>query len=568
MGKEVVRFSLFCTNLSTFVLFVGNQLQSFLKSEAAFESRLCAPSYLSKNFKHGINNYSIDMRMSVKNQHLKYSGWQELFDCESFFPEFVKGTFSNIVYVFGAPRSGKSTMVKCFLKQYSAQSDFKIDFVFFLQCHQIDYNATCNLLQMLAPTFPFHWICDKNICGQVLTEISKFKEVLVIIDGLHNVPNLTKLNIDKVRLDCDNTPGSFLKNILHQEIFPKSKVLVTTRPFPFYGFVSTLSTYATFNVHSNARCLRELSSDIGGKFTSHISKFFDMHRFLSNYCSVFDNACAVIHVTKAFLTHYKDVDTAPLNLSITRVVLASYIVQLRSKNLRPQERVLLDIAKLAWDHANSEPYQNLEEQNISGHVQRDVIGMFLDYSDSYVTKLNSAPFSKLWLHVLAALYCIFSMNISDWKKFLSDIFGNFSNNSKWFIAVHLWALCDGVTQRYVKKLFPSSSVSNEKLASLKDCLLKHINTPEKTFAASCFDYCLVHSMQDKELAAVCASQFGDETVRISVDTDLDESCSAGLHYVLEARQTPLLLEIDAQKRCDWLLRVVLNHPIVQVFIVN
>ena len=548
---------MYCT---TAYFSVGNELKTYLKAAAKQKSPIFAPFFfhasentnyelvdleLSSKVHENIDNeylqdrqkFSTNIKQSLKGD---LSDGQLLYETRSSYTSKIYQP-KSITCVAGPQGYGKTTIAKRFLKRYCRDELPDVDYMFLLQCRRIDFECSTNLLWLLAKALPFPWICDKISCENVLDELYRSEKVVIIIDDLHCVEEHFLSSSAATSLKDETTAVAFIKSLLSERtILPKARVLVTVHPNSFCD--SKLKFYCHYfynilgfgDVSQNKIC-----QTISENSCEKIFEFISFYPFLKSFCTVPLNCPFVVFAAISCLSQ----DTPHFSLPLTRIVLNAYlhILQSRSTSLEPES--LKGLAKKAWEQI---VYKNLNAFVESDSLNDTVLTLFKVSSvDKERRHQPAVRFHHLWLELLAAFHCFLSMDVTDFDNYLSK-YVIADHNQPWrFVALHVAAMFDEKTLKYLEQLLPQFEFDSEIVFKKLDLLTKVIIDYAQngdSFSSFLFSACLVHSMQHEELAEVCANELNDPFV---IKGSIHPSDITGLHYVLQARTKPIRLEVDA-----------------------
>ena len=524
-----------------------DQLKRFLESEIPFISASIIPSYLSKNARKMYKMVNSEMTSETQNKSSDEKQQREVaveissgnVSIRNFFTDKIfKLMQHNIIAVVGPAGSGKTSLMKTMLQQSSFLQEF--EFIFFVQCDEIDFSVKTNLMQLLSITLPYQWICDQVVCLNVVKELSRNDKVLIIIDG-YDRGHTAKMTDDSlvVSLEMQATANSFIEAILSRQILSLAKVVVTARTHCFFGLPRHLRNYPTIQILGlRFEAQNEICRSICADDNKSVLKFIRFYPSLSTFCETPKFCAAVIHVVNAFEQH-NDVSNQPEFLPFTRVAIAVWALLARSNNSRLEEDHLQKLSYLAWQQV-IDGLRELRDDDILDLCAFDSIATLINVcvfrrgKDVHCVK----KFHDLWLEVLAAFHCVFFMDIQSFCDLFKDTEQNFNKA----VTIHVFGLCEKVTRWYVKKLLPTCKFASEKLQLLEEYVKNLIKIPENKFS-SFFLCSLAHVTQDEALASKCASQFGE---LVEVGSEISQpSDLMGLCYALRQRKDNLSLFILA-----------------------
>ena len=387
-------------------------------------------------------------------------------------PSFVvilaSKTGPNIVAVVGNSGGGKTSFLKSVLLHPELKKVYK--FMFFLQCQHVDFNMKTNLLQLLATTLPYQWIQDKTVCVDVLQELEKSEQVLILIDDFcHVLATLPPQDSAATSIHDEASANSFVQGILSRRLLPKAKVVITACTHSLCNLDKHLISFPMFKILGlNLESRNKLCMGVCGESTESVLKYLNFHPDLQSFCNTPENCAAVMHVISAFMKQQGDDSTAEAHLSPTRVAVAAYALILQRKRSRPETKVIYELAALAWRKFKDETLSfTKDEFPNESHFDSisELAYIELENNMKFVQK-----FYKLWRDILAAIYCNFFMEFEDFRLSFESGCKKFPNKFRRFALMHLSELCHRPTTRYLKKLLPFCLIHPEKLKLVQNCI--------------------------------------------------------------------------------------------------
>ena len=526
------------------------QLKEFLKSQIEFESTPIVPSYLTgtamqeydmvdlKMLK--ISTASIDCvddtQTSIKTI-LPHNFVENFYSADIF--EIVKsealslGLYQDIVAVIGSARSGKTSLMKTILQ--NKKLPVKFDYIFFLQCNCIDFSVKIktNLLQFLATTLPYHWVSNKQTCVNVLKKLDDCDNVLIIIDGYERVYQNNQL---VTSLEEEATAQSFIESILSRNLLIKAKVIMTACSYSFCNLNRRFRNYPIFELLGlTIDTQKKIYSKICGENALKVMNMVRFYPSLHTFCKDFENCAAVAYVVNKFLQQPIHISGPPAFFTITQVSIAAWALLNRSKNLKLDKEFLKQLAAFAWKQVNG-GIRHFHEKDLPCGCTLDPVAVLLRDEISLENDLKCVrKLRNLWIEILAALHCIFFMDIDEFQDFLEQVFqGTPPNLVFQIVVIHACGIREKGTRRYLKKLLPVCQFPTSKLAQLEDKIRKLIEKTKDNFSMSIFLCSLTHSMLDQPSASDCAKQL-DPDVEI-VDNDIDPILYVGLRFALHCME--------------------------------
>ena len=539
-----------------------NELQTYLKASAKQKSVAFAPFFFhaSEETKYELVDLELDSNccISESNDHEYFQNRQGYSDSSNHtlmgsLPDSIlfKPASSDpseyrperIICVVGAHGYGKTAIAKRYLERYSKSELHDVDYLFLLQCRQINFEACSNLLQLLANSLPFSWICDKSACENVLDELCKSEKVMIIIDDLHWAKKSFQSSDATTSLKDETTAAAFIKSLLStRTVLPKAKVLVTVRPKHLYDNpkLEFYSQYFYNILGLPDSSQNKMCQAIYKKNSEKIFEFISFYPFLKSFCSVPLNCPFVVFASNSCLSD----DIPYFSLPLTRIIIHAYMRLLQNQNMSLNPKVLEELAGKAWTQICDKSLKDFAES----HLMDDTVSAFFKVFpvQKEQTTQPLIRFHPLWLEWLAAFHCILAMDAKNFNKFLSNDEIEDHNQPWRFVAMHVASMLDENTAKYVEQLLPhfqfDQKVFSQKMKALLNVITKKLQNPQ-SFSSFLFASCLVHSMQCKKLAEVYANQLNYTLV---ISGSVYPSDITGLHYILQARTKPICLKVDLE----------------------
>ena len=446
----------------------------------------------------------------------------------------------RITCIVGSHGYGKTTIAKRYLDRYSKDELPDVDYVFLLQCRQINFKTRSNLLKLLAKSLPFSWICNKTACVNVLNELSKSDKVVIIIDDLHCAKKKFLSSSAAKSLQDKTTAAAFIKSLLSaRSILPKARVLVTLRTKPLYDPKLEFYSHYFYNILGlSDSSQNKICQAIYKKNFEKIFEFMSFYPFLKSFCSVPLNCPFVVFAANCCLAE----DIPYFSLPLTRIVIHAYLRLLQSQNMSLNPGVLEELSRNAWIQIRNEKLNDFPD----GPLLDDTVSTFFQVFpvQKEQTTQPLVRFHLLWLELLAAFHCVLTMDVNTFKNFLSCEAIEDHNQPWRFVALHVASMFDEKTFKYVERLLPHFQFDQKIFSQKMEALFNMVNKKLKTFrsfSTFLFASCLIQSMQYYELAKAYVNQL-DNTLVIS--GSVYPSDITGLHYVLQARTKPIYLKVD------------------------
>ena len=440
-------------------------MKAFLFSELEFDSSPIVPSFIKDNKKE--KKYSmVDLQLAfVKSNNTDaeqtlFLDEHELLQKKITYQTltlFASKTRPNIAVVIGKAGSGKTSLLKTILRHHELKKLY--EYVFFLQCHHVDFRVKTNLLQLLATTLPYQWIQDKTSCVDVLQELEKSEQVLILIDDFSQVlANLSPQDSTATSIHDEANAKSFMQGILSRRLLPKAILVITARTNSFFNLDKHLTNFSIFRILGlSQKARKELCLNVCEKMAEPVLCYIKSHHDLLSFCNTPENCAAVMYVVSSFMKQQSDDSAAGADLPLTRVAIAAFALILQSKRVRPKEKVLKQLAALSWKKLNQKALNSSVKELTSEKSYFGVNSTLINVNNKsnmkYVRKVYD-----LWRDILAAIHCNFYMKLEDFES----AFTNFPNEFKRFASIYLDELCYRPTTRYLRKLLSSCKIHPDK----------------------------------------------------------------------------------------------------------
>ena len=447
----------------------------------------------------------------------------------------------RITCIVGSHGYGKTTIAKRYLDRYSKDKIPDVDYVFLIQCCQINFKTRSNLLKLLVKPLPFSWICDKTACVSVLNELRKSEKVVIIIDDLHCAEKNFLSSSATKSLQDETTAAAFIKSLLSERsILPKARVLITLRPKPLYDPKLEFYSHYFYNILGLSDLSQNKICEAMYKNNSEtIFEFISFYPFLKSFCSVPLNCPFVVFAANSCLSK----DSPYFSLPLTGIVIHAFLRMLQSQDMSLNPGMLEELATNAWTQIRN---KKLNDDSSEGLLLDDTVSTFFQVFlvQKEQTTQPLVRFHHLWLELLAAFHCVFKMDVSTFNNFLSSDAIEDHDQPWRFVALHVASMFDENTLKYVKRLLPhfqfDQNIFSQKMEALFNVIIEKLENFQ-AFSSFLFGSCLVHSMQYYELAKAYVNQLDDTLI---ISGSVYPSDITGLHYVLQARTKPIYLKVD------------------------
>ena len=425
--------------------------------------------------------------------------------------ELVHG---NIVLMVGQAGVGKSAVAKCILDKILNEELYDIDFIFYLDCQNIDCNKSKSILEFLTNDSFIHEICKEFSVElkQILEMLDKSNKVGIILDGVDermikkhdeessissslakrqrysftslqfskNVdprPNTTSIN------DVANAE-TFIYNLLNGNILPQAKKLITAclqKPWNLHHTYMPKFIVEVLGLNDEGQ--KQICCYICGeeRKMNKIILHLNDHPDLKRYC-VFPVYCVLIMF--CIHLHFEDTGSDTFTLvTITKIIGTALKLYIEKSQLYQGFQVE-ELCALAYSGHVSFKFlfdqQDLNREKIQNNTK--TICLTTRMSQNINLKLWKSTASNLvgFFHpvmqeFLLALHMVWFADLSTFKKFIAFLDEVFSSSPfRWLlkdyhkmVAKFLFGLCNSTTLALFQKLILPFALNESHLIQKK-----------------------------------------------------------------------------------------------------
>ena len=404
--------------------------------------------------------------MTSKNQYFSKEEQQKDIDLQG-----------NIVGIIGHAGIGKTTLAKTILKQTIDENLFDAEYVFYLQFRDIDYEKETNLLSFISKSAELLWIQDKQRRNAVLNKLSACKNTVLIMDGLDEAfIDFSSQFIHTANLHDISKPESFIKNILHGNVLPKAKKLVTSRPRQLLELPTEIRPKFIVNILGlGLEAQYQICKDICDENTDYVFNYIQQQAPIASYCYVPANCILVMQSINNLTDQHSKARQVSLPNTITGILAIVICLFVTSPHVRiacskfPLEK----FAQLAWEGFQNKKICFDESDLLSAGLTNEELNLFLvtTLTKDSLTFLGGDPKKvSYFAHLLiqeffVALALIFFMPFKKFKQLVAGKYVGSVQLSKptidltegsWeMVAKFLFGLCNTAAVSCLKEKFPN-----------------------------------------------------------------------------------------------------------------
>ena len=456
----------------------------------------------------------------------------------------------NLVVISGQPGIGKSTMTKHLVEEMWESWLNDPDIIFFVRFRDVDYECETDLLQFLAPFVTN--IPGKEDRKRILEKIETSENVFIIMDGLDEATIDPKMNqSDCYGIETISNAERFIQNLMAGNILPRSKKMVTSRPYRLAQLPKEFQPKVLFTIQGlDEAAFEQICFNICGnnnachdKILSHLQN----HPDLKSYCHT-PVICIMVmeSLSKMFaLTQENDVVGSSIDfedMKNVNTLTSIFVFVLTGWLLEKLERTgkfqIKNISSLAFKGFKKDQFYFRE----------------FDLNSAGVNFQNTTAFLNAILKGTKIMYFVHLM----WQEFLVavnlrlytkkgqfiDILSSLGSAKFEVVSRFLFGLCNDRTLEELLDHAEITELNSESDREEGKELLKQLaieklqNVQEPYFESILLVLGWVREIGDKELTKQAAAYLKDE---VSIDTNQIPSDIPSLNHVLRARETHLAL---------------------------
>ena len=467
-------------------------------------------------------------------------------------------THGNIVGVAGQAGIGKTTLTKTLVQKMLNEGLYGVDYVFYLKFRDINYKKKMHVLEFLTN--------DSSVCRTFplaeLEEILKALEINdkvgIILDGFDEaiIKSPDRRFQDKCSIYDIEKAEIFIKNLLHGSIFPRAKLLVTSRPRQLLHLHEDYKPKFIVNVLGlGGEGQKQICNDICNKEQTQVNKltqYLNDRLDLKGYCYVPINC---ILVMLCVYLNFQTSDMINMN-SITTILVATLGLFINNGHLNGEDFQIKNLCDLAHTGFQRNRLYFEKEDIAKAKINAKNATAFLTTSIAKNLKLwegieaSRTYFSHLMLQeFFVALYLLLFADESLFKNSLKAL-----NEDKYeMVAKFLFGLCNSTTMHYLRRLI-SPNVIDISQVDAKLVILKAVVSKKVQDFGKSYPYSETHNGRGFRILLQCSSwayELRDDSFTTDVANCLPEQMKImgdvlptdipSLHYLLRARANPLIV---------------------------
>ena len=459
----------------------------------------------------------------------------------------------NLVVIAGQPGIGKSTLTKRLVeKMWESSPLFNAEIVFFIQFRKTNYKKETDLLLFLAPFLETDFFREEEKM-KILEKLQHCDNVFIVMDGLDEAtidPTMNQPNSFSVR--AKNNAAGFIQNLMAGNILPRSKKIITSRPYRIAQLPEDFQPKFLFTIQGlDEDGIMQICSNICDEDSERRSKiidYLDIHPDLKTYCYT--------PVLCIMVMESLDLEHAPSKKYLTTIT--AIFVSVFKKWLKEKERrkiSLKNTCRFAFkkfkdgqfyfrDHELNE--EKVEEKNISTFLNTLLKGN----KEMYFVHL-------MWQEFLVAAHLMLYTKAQDFsaKSFNTDeedeqqaIFSNLKHEKYGVVASFLFGLCNKSTldnfldcidvEEGLNSTFDRETIK----VKLKELVFEDLRRKKRLDSIfSTLQW--VRETEDAEFCEKAASRLKNE-LNVAYKTKILPNDILNLNWILRFRNTAIYLVIE------------------------
>ena len=362
--------------------------------------------------------------------------------------------------IIGQAGIGKTTLSKMLVSQVCDGLILpQTKYIFHISLREVDYTASTSLLKFLTLNSHTSWNESDSVNYAVLKQIHESKDILFVFDGFDEIKASTD-EFEKVSAPLQfysiAKPIHFIKHILSGNLFPNSKVVVTSRPSQMHKLnVLHKPGFLVEVLGLSEESQDELGKQICGEDFDKVKQYLINHQDIYRFCYIPVYCCIIMHIVLSSLNNKSmTIDTMSdcMSYALSLYMRSEHVTKMKS-NLDDVKK----LAQLAWEGVTERKIvfdkSDLDKHLISVKTKDTFLQTCLDSSNLSITILEGDQtfnFSHLtWMEFFAALYAMYCMTTTEFKSLLKK----YIREPSFEVVVRfLYGLCKPSTAKQMKMI--------------------------------------------------------------------------------------------------------------------
>ena len=351
----------------------------------------------------------------------------------------------NMVGIIGQAGIGKTTLSKTILRKILKENMFDVEFIFYLQFREVEFEEKMDLLTFLTKALSLRWRNDQKRRDNVLAALSKNPKVILIMDGLDEaIMNVSDKTVPLTNLHDEVKPAVFIKNILQGTILENVKKIVTSRPRQMLESDDKIRPKYIVNILGlGVEAQYELCKNICDKNSEKVFNYIQQRPPIQTYCYVPSNCIIAMHsintgmeteATEAEKEKGKEKYMPDTITGVLAMMLCLFVVSAQKRAPRSKFATscfpLGKIAQLAWDGFIQRKFRFKEEDLKNAGLSPEEQSLFfvVHLAPTSLSILSGDPAKVFYFaHLIiqeffVALQLIFFIDEKDFEKVVNGIY--------------------------------------------------------------------------------------------------------------------------------------------------